>query len=600
MTDNLFENPLESFKRALTSTMKAIADESDLQVSFSLGTPSIHGNSVTVKAPMIGCSTQELNQVRGIADQLALIARHHDANLHRQHCPSSGVAQELFQWVEEARVSALGALEMVGVANNLDSALEKECAEIHFERTTAKTEVPLSVAVGLLVRQHLTRRELPPTAESVANHWREYVMDLVGEEIKALSESVHDQQDYAERCCRIIKELGLEPENQDQESSHPQDSATTESTEEMGEPTTSTDSVQDVESGADKTDVEGASTDTDSDTGEHGADAEQPDSSFEEMIRQGFIPLGKSYSTYTTAFDKVVRAEDMFAGEELVRLRAELDTQLLLLQSVTAKLANQLQRRLLARQRRTWEFNLEEGQLDASRLEQVIVDPMSPLAFKQEREIPFRDTIVTILIDSSGSMRGRSIVTAAMSGDILGRTLERCGVSVEILGFTTSAWRGGYSRELWLNSGKPANPGRLNDLLHIIYKDADVPWRRCRKNLGLMMREDLLKENIDGEALLWAHNRLMYRQEQRKILMVISDGLPVDNSTLLANPSNYLEEHLTYAIRQIEQQSDVELVAIGIGHDVTNHYSRAVTITDAEQLGGAMMGQLSELFELHR
>lgn len=599
MTDNLFDNPIESFKRALTSTMRAIADETDLDVSFSLGTPALHGKSATVKSPTLGCSHKELDQVRGISDQLALKVRHHNASVYHQHAPASGVAQELYQWVEEARISAIGSLEMIGVAHNLDSALERECEQIHVDRTTAKTEIPLSVAVGLLVRQHLTKRELPPAAAAVANHWQAYVMDQVGDSIRALASSINNQQDFAVRCRQIIRDLGLESPDVDQDSSENQDTSTTESEETWSEQSASTDSRQEAEKGTDIQDVEGSSTEAESESSEFGSEGDEAESAVDNVDRLGNILDDNMYSSYTTAFDRVVNAEELCSGEELVRLRAELDEQLLPLRSVTAKLANRLQRRLLARQRRSWEFNLDEGLLDVSRLDQVIVDPMSPLVFKQEREMQFRDTIVTILIDSSGSMRGRSIVTAAMSGDILGRTLERCGVGVEILGFTTSAWRGGYSRELWLNSGKPANPGRLNDLLHIVYKNADIPWRRCRKNLGLMMQEGLLKENIDGEALLWAHERLMRRPEQRKILMVISDGLPVDNSTLLANPSNYLEQHLSHVIGKLEQQSSVELVAIGIGHDVTNHYRRAVTITDAEQLGGAMMDQLSELFELH-
>jgi cobaltochelatase CobT len=279
-------------------------------------------------------------------------------------------------------------------------------------------------------------------------------------------------------------------------------------------------------------------------------------------------------------------------------LRALLDQQLVSLQHATAKLANRLQRRLQAKQNRSWEFDLEEGILDSGRLASVVVDPSNPLVYKQEKETNFRDTVVTMLIDSSGSMRGRSITIAAMCADILGQTLERCAVKVEILGFTTRAWRGGQSREQWIQAGKPSNPGRLNDLRHIIYKGADDPWRRSRRNLGLMMREELLKENIDGEGLIWAHNRLVVRQEQRKVMMVISDGLPVDNSTLLVNPSNYLEQHLRYAIEMIETQSPVELIAIGIGHDVTHHYRRAVTITDAEQLGGAMTEQLASLFDI--
>ena len=340
--------------------------------------------------------------------------------------------------------------------------------------------------------------------------------------------------------------------------------------------------------------------DADFDLSELGAEAEPEESPNFLPDDSGRIRVDYHYGAYSEAFDEVIRAEEICEPDEMLRLRQLLDQQLLSLQHATSKLANRLQRRLLAKQNRSWEFDLDEGILDTSRLPQVVVDPMNPLAFKQEKEIQFRDTVVTMLIDSSGSMRGRSITIAAVCADILGRTLERCSVRVEVLGFTTRAWRGGQSREAWINTGKPPNPGRLNDLRHIIYKAADDPWRHARRNLGLMMREELLKENIDGEALIWAHNRLVVRHEQRKVLMVVSDGLPVDNSTLLVNPSSYLEQHLKYAIETIENHSPVELIAIGIGHDVTHHYKRAVTITDAEQLGGAMTDQLAELFEMAR
>ena len=338
--------------------------------------------------------------------------------------------------------------------------------------------------------------------------------------------------------------------------------------------------------------------DADMDLSELAAQSEDDEAPNTTPDDSGRIRVDVNYHPFTVEFDEVIKAEELCDSEELSRLRGLLDQQLVSLQHATSKLANRLQRRLLAKQTRAWEFDLDEGILDTSRLSQVVVDPMNPLAYKQEKETKFRDTVVTMLIDSSGSMRGRSITIAAVCADILGRTLERCSVRVEILGFTTRAWRGGQSREEWINAGKPASPGRLNDLRHIIYKGADDPWRRTRRNLGLMMREELLKENIDGEALIWAHNRLVMRQEQRRVLMVVSDGLPVDNSTLLVNPNNYLEQHLKYAIDQIENHSEVELIAIGIGHDVTHHYQRAVTITDAEQLGGAMTDQLAELFDV--
>jgi cobaltochelatase CobT len=461
------------------------------------------------------------------------------------------------------------------------------------------------VAVGLLVRQHLTGRPLPPAAEHVVQFWRDYVEENAGADIDRLKAHVHDQSKFADVCRSILVDLGLEAELED--PSDFDDSQDDIESMDEGEEADSDINPEDValedETMMDEN-AEGESSliemDADIDMDDLGAEADPEEAPPNVPDDAGRIRVDVNYGAFTEEFDEVVRSEELCDPEELLRLRGLLDQQLLSLQHATSKLANRLQRKLMAKQNRTWEFDLDEGLLDTSRLAQVIADPMNPLAFKQEKEMKFRDTVVTMLIDSSGSMRGRSITIAAMCADILGRTLERCSVRVEILGFTTRAWRGGQSREQWIAEGKPANPGRLNDLRHIVYKAADDPWQRSRRNLGLMMREEMLKENIDGEALIWAHNRLVTRAEQRKVLMVISDGLPVDNSTLLVNPSNYLEQHLKYAIGMIESHSPVELIAIGIGHDVTHHYQRAVTITDAEQLGGAMTDQLAELFEVHQ
>ncbi len=602
MSDNDLESPLEPFKRGVTATIRAIAENNELEVSFGKGTPSVQGNAIRVPLPDVGCSQEELDAARGIGDEIALKLRYHDESTYRQNCPTTGPAQELFQWVEDARVASIGSLRMKGVANNLDASLEAICKQSLFDRITAETEAPLGVAVGLIVRQQLTGRELPPAAENVAQFWREYVYEQAGNDISALEDCIQDQQTFSRRCRDILVDLGLIAEYEDQPELSEQDQETQSDSDDESDSDYSTeDVVLDDELGGDE-DSEGETSttqlDADLDSTELGSDADIDESMQANIDDTGRIRVEVEYKPFTTEFDEIVDAEELCEAEELTRLRGLLDRQLVPLKHATAKLANRLQRRLMAKQNRTWEFNLDEGLLDASRLEQVIVNPINPLSYKQEKEFPFRDTVVSMLIDSSGSMRGRSIAIAAMCGDILGRTLERCAVRVEILGFTTSAWRGGQSREEWINAGKPSNPGRLNDLRHIVYKGADVPWRRCRRNLGLMMREEMLKENIDGEALIWAHNRLIGRNEQRKVLMVISDGLPVDNSTLLVNPSNYLEQHLKYAIEMIEQHSAVELIAIGIGHDVTNHYNRAVTITDAEQLGGAITDQLAELFEI--
>ncbi len=599
------DSPLEPFKRGMTATMRALAEEEELEVTFGPGAPTSRGNRMRVPLPTVGCTEEEVNAVRGIGDQFALRMRHHDAGLHARYTPVGGPAQEMFEWIEDARIASIGSLRMEGVAQNLDARLEVQCQQAAFDSITAETEAPLSVAVGLLVRQALTGRELPPSAENVVRFWRDHVEAHAGEQIQELKSHIRDQAEFASMCRSIIADLGLaadldEPpdgeQNQDEVETmdENQDAESDFSPEDV---VLDDESLGDENADGDATMVE---MDADFDMDEAGADADPDEAPVPMPDESGRIAVDINYGSYTEEFDETIEAEELCDSEEMTRLRQLLDQQLVSLQHTTSKLANRLQRRLMAKQNRTWEFDLEEGVLDAARLTQVIVDPVNPLAYKQEKEMNFRDTVVTLLIDSSGSMRGRSITIAAMCADILGRTLERCSVKVEILGFTTRAWRGGQSREQWINEGKPSNPGRLNDLRHIIYKAADDTWQRTRRNLGLMMREELLKENIDGEALIWAHNRIVTRTEQRKILMVISDGLPVDNSTLLVNPSNYLEQHLKYAIEMIENHSPVELVAIGIGHDVTHHYKRAVTITDAEQLGGAMTEQLAELFEIKK
>ena len=596
------EHPLEPFKRATTATIRAIAGNAELEVSFGQGPPSARGNRIRVPLPAVGSSQDEINSVRGMGDEFALKIRFHDDAVHEQRAPRSGPAQEMFQWIEDARVAAIGSMRMEGVAQNLDACLEAQCQQAAFDTITVESEAPLSVAVGLLVRQRLTGRQLPPSAENVVQFWRDYVEQNAGQDIDQLKDVVLDQQRFADVCREIIADLGMASELGDPPDLDDSDQDT-ESMDEGAESDSEfspEDVMLDDENMADEN-ADGDSTmmemDADMDMDDLGAEADPDEAPMQLPDDAGRIRMDVNYQAFTEEFDETIAAEELCEADEMIRLRAMLDQQLVSLQHATSKLANRLQRKLMAIQNRTWEFDLEEGMLDTSRLTQVIIDPMNPLAFKQEKEMQFRDTVVTMLIDSSGSMRGRSITIAAMCADILGRTLERCSVRVEILGFTTRAWRGGQSREQWIAAGKPSNPGRLNDLRNIIYKSADDPWQRTRRNLGLMMREELLKENIDGEALIWAHNRLVTRQEQRKVLMVISDGLPVDNSTLLVNPSNYLEQHLKYAIEMIENASPVELIAIGIGHDVAHHYRRAVTITDAEQLGGAMTDQLAELFE---
>ena len=577
--------------------MRAISGNDELEVSFGRGKPYMQGNQARIPLPDTGLTEAQLAALRGTADRFALRTRFHDEAFHNGRRPYSGVAQEVFDWVEEARLASIGSYLMKGVQNNLQAQQEQHCVNHGYDRIEHQGQAPLGEAVGMLIREKIIGEPPPPGGQKVLDFWREHIEERIGDKLEDLDASIFDQEEFSTICRRIITDLGLTDDWGEQNSESDSEEAQEDSESDAGEEN----SDQEMSADGDMTDaIEGeVPADMDAmDMAEAEGDEDEAGAPPDMVADKNWLrPKESQYKAFSEAFDEVVFADELCESVELERLRGVLDKHLQSSQIIISKLANRLHRKLMAQQNRTWEFDLEEGTLDSSRLPSVIMDPFSPLAFKQEKDMKFRDTVVSLLIDSSGSMRGRSITIAAMCADILGRTLERCTVKVEILGFTTRAWRGGQARELWLQQGKPAQPGRLNDLRHIIYKAADMPWRRCRRNLGLMMREELLKENIDGEALLWAHNRLAGRPEDRKILMVISDGLPVDNSTLLVNPSNYLEQHLKYAIDQIENRSKIELVAIGIGHDVTHHYRRAVTITDAEQLGDAMTEQLVDLFD---
>lgn len=594
------EDQTEVFKQAVTSTMRAISGNEELTVSFSRGKPYIQGNRARIRLPEKGLSEEDLAVLRGSADKFALEMRYHDENTHRKNRPQAGIAQELFDSVEEARVASIGGYLMKGVGNNLNAQLEQYCQTNNYQAFIDPESAPLGEAVGLLIREKISGESLPATAKHLLDLWRGYIEDKLGDDLENLDKYIYDQREFQKITKKIITDLGLSDQYGEENSEGETDDAEDED-QEMDSEAGDEDSEQDMSGDSDMSDsIDGdVAVDMESmDQAEIEGDEDQAGEPPDLVMEKNWLrPKESSYKVFTTAFDETINADELSDPVELDRLRGVLDKHLHNSQVVISKLANRLQRKLMAQQNRTWEFDLDEGMLDSSRLPNIIMDPFHSLAFKQEKDMRFKDTVVSLLIDSSGSMRGRSITIAAICADILGRTLERCSVKVEILGFTTKAWRGGDSRELWLQQGKVPQPGRLNDLRHIIYKSADQPWRRSRRNLGLMMREELLKENIDGEALLWAHSRINTRPEDRKILMVISDGLPVDNSTLLVNPSNYLEQHLKYAIDLVENHSPVQLVAIGIGHDVTHHYSRAVTITDAEQLGDAMTEQLVDLFD---
>jgi cobaltochelatase CobT len=601
------DSPLEIFKRATAATLRAIAEVPDIEVGFAAEPPAVVGKRVRIPTPPRDLNPREAAIARGAADAVALKIRHHDDAIHAYRTPQSAPARAAFDALEQARVEAIGAEQMVGVGSNLGAAIDDRCRRQGFDRVTIREDSQLPEALKLLAREAISGDAPPPSAKALVDAWRPFVEQHLTTRLGALQRLIHDQDLFAREARRLLSQLSLdvgpdqdeqpeatdnqaEDEDQEGEDSSESDDKGGQTEEQAGEmrPT-----MGDGES-EEQAQIEMAVSET-----SEGGDGEEDDdpSATPRQTAHSDSQDRSAYHPFTTEFDEIIDAADLADPEELTRLRRLLDQQLQHLHGVVARLANRLQRRLLAKQTRSWQFDLEEGVLDSARLARVVVNPVLPLSFKQEKQTDFRDTIVTLLIDNSGSMRGRPITIAALSADILAHTLERCGVKVEILGFTTRAWKGGQSRERWIARGKPTNPGRLNDLRHIVYKSADAPWRRARKNLGLMLREGLLKENIDGEALMWAYGRLQSRPEQRRILMVISDGAPVDDSTLSINSGNYLEQHLRQVIAAIEGAGVVELIAIGIGHDVTRYYRRAVTLVDAEQLGGTMLGKLSELFE---
>ena len=597
------ENPAEPFKRAVATAVRSLAGEPELEVNFSAEPPALKGLKARLPLPSRNLSPAEVAIVRGQGDAYALRRAYHEDALHDQYRPQSADAAAIFEAAEQARVEAIGAIAMTGVAENLAAQLEARCATRGLAKARDRSEAPLADAVGLMVRERLTGVAPPENARTAVDLWRPWIEEKAGKDLAKLDGTLRDQKAFAKLTRAILRDLELgedlpedsenegsdeqgEPEPQSEEGDEGADSS---SDAEMSDAEMSESDSEEGEDSASETQVEETSEPSDSQETDEGMKPWRPEQPFSNQDEWG-------YRVFTTQFDEMIAATDLCDPDELTRLRNFLDQQLQAMQGVVARLANKLQRLLMAQQNRTWEYDLEEGMLDTSRLTRIIIDPMFPLSFQREKDMTFRDTIVTLLLDNSGSMRGRPIMVAAMCADILARTLERCAVKTEILGFTTRAWKGGQSREKWITAGKTAHPGRLNDLRHIVYKAADEPWRRARRNLGLMMREGLLKENIDGEALMWAHNRIVARPEQRRILMVISDGAPVDDSTLSVNAGNYLERHLRHVIDEIEERSSVELVAIGIGHDVTRYYRKAVTIIDAEQLGGAMTEQLISLF----
>lgn len=605
------QTPLDDFKSVLSGTARALTGETELDVAWTADAPHVVGRTFKVATPPRGLPADQVAVARGQADAMALRLKHHNAAIHARHRPTDAVAAAVFDAVEQARIAALGARRMDGLRANLTAETAARLASDPISRASNAAEVPLSTAVELLARQHLAGLVTPQTAVAGLAMVSDGIEQKAGGDFEVLSALVDDQRAFAEQATRMLEHLELlspdsppEPSEADEDGEDQQEQP---DENQQGEEEQSSGASQaearmerqEGEAGEQQegdVDIEGMDGDDEGEMGDMGDDAPMP---VRPNRPNAEIP-NFNYSAFTEKHDETIAATDLCDAEELARLRGFLDQQLLPLQSAVTRLANRLQRRLMAQQNRAWDFDQEDGILDAARLARIITNPMLSLSYKMERDTDFRDTVVTLLIDNSGSMRGRPISIAAISADILARTLERVGVKTEILGFTTKTWKGGQSREDWLAAGRPASPGRLNDVRHILYKQADEPWRRARNSLGLMMREGLLKENIDGEALIWAHNRLLARPEDRRILMVISDGSPVDDSTLSVNSGGYLDQHLRQVIGWIENKSPVELIAIGIGHDVTRWYSKAVTIMDAEQLGGAIIDQLAGLFDLEK
>ncbi len=607
---NPSDNPADPFKKALAEATKVMADDPELSVTFSVDPAGQTTDTIRLPQVTRRMTRQEVLLARGHADAMALRHKFHDLKTNSRYLPQGQMAQDIYNAMETARVEAVGARFMPGTAGNIDAKIGNEAMRRGYDQIKQPSEAPLATAAGYLIRQLATGRDLPQGASNVLELWRGFIEEQCGGTLENLDDILNDQQAFAKFARQIIRDLGygdqlgddpdtadedMEDEAEEGADDQEEPDSTGEDDSDGDEAEASPEQTQEEQQDASQAEI---SMDDQADA-EMGEETEMPDGEapMEPPQPQPVSDADPDYRVYTAEYDEEIGAEDLAEPAELERLRTYLDQQLEPLKGAVSRLANKLQRRLQAKQNRSWEFDREEGILDAGRLARIVASPTTPLSFKVEKDTEFRDTVVTLLLDNSGSMRGRPISIAAICADVMARTLERCDVKVEILGFTTKAWKGGQSREDWLKAGREATPGRLNDLRHIIYKGADAPWRRTRPNLGLMMKEGLLKENIDGEALEWAHRRLAMRQEQRKVLMVISDGAPVDDSTLSVNPANYLEKHLRDVIAMIERRKQVELAAIGIGHDVTRYYNRAITITDVEQLAGAMTEQLASLFD---
>ena len=582
----------ERFKSAVSSTLKAISGNFDLDIKFGNNSSSKE-NSLNLPEIASLKKLQDFVNLRAFADSEALKIKYTDKKIYLENEPEGSIAKSLYAIAEKIRYEKIGSEKLKGVKNNLTQCYESKFKDKKIEEIKTEADVPITEAFELYLRNHFFKIKQTPTKKKVLSYWKDLFDKKLKKKLKELDSCIENQNKFDRLVANLIDDLDFEDSNSEEKKENKETKNDSSDSEKSDNEDNFSPKDENQSESVDLNVVE-----NNPETSDKNEDSEQKEVSGDPSVTKSNQQKSseEKYKIFTNKFDEMKNAEDLENEEEITRLRKNLDQQLTNLQSLVTKLANKLQRQLLAKQNRSWEFDLEEGILDASKLSRVIIDPFHPLSFKMEKEVDFKDTVVSLLIDNSGSMRGRPISVAAICADILSRTLERCSVKVEILGFTTKNWKGGKSREKWNLENKPINPGRLNDLRHIIYKSADKPWRQSKKNLGLMLKEGLLKENIDGEALLWAFKRIATRKEERKILMVISDGAPVDDSTLSVNSGDYLEKHLKKTVKWIEENSKVEILAVGIGHDVTRYYNRAIKIADVQELGDVMINQLTKLF----
>jgi len=581
----------ERFKSAVSSTVKAISENFDLQIKFGSNIDS-KKNSLNLPEVANLKKLQDFTNLRAFADSEALKIKYTDKKIYLENEPKGAISKALYAIAEKIRYEKIGSDKLKGVKNNITQCYENKFKNKKIVEIKTETDVPITEAFELYLRSHFFKIKQNNVTKKVLSCWKNLFDENLNKNLKKLDGCIENQSKFNQLVANLIEDLNFEDSDskEKEEETIKENSSSSEKNRDDHNP-----SLNGEEQSSDS-DLNVADSNLESfnekDDSEQGSEKEIITDA--RSLKKNLSK--EKYKVFTNKYDEIKNAEELENENEIIRLRKNLDQQLTNLQSLVAKLANKLQRQLLAKQNRSWEFDLEEGMLDAAKLSRVIIDPFHSLSYKIEKETEFKDTVVTLLIDNSGSMRGRPISVAAICADILSRTLERCSVKVEVLGFTTKNWKGGKSREKWSLENKPINPGRLNDLRHIIYKSADKPWRQAKKNLGLMLKEGLLKENIDGEALLWAYKRIATRKEERKILMVISDGAPVDDSTLSVNSGDYLEKHLKQIVKWIEENSNIEILAVGIGHDVTRYYNKAIKITDVQELGDVMINQLTKLF----